>query len=99
MAKLQFKPVTYQFYYRCRPGDGMSKRAAGFRWDPIRRRCYTEDPLAASALAADGDSYVRELLADVLAPAPTRKTVKGTPPRHDWLPIAARAVVGRSTIQ
>ena len=34
MAKLQFDPVTYQFYYRCRPGDGMSKRAAGFRWDP-----------------------------------------------------------------
>ena len=44
MAKLGFDPVTYQFYYPCPPQEGAPAKAEGFRWDPIRRRYYTEDP-------------------------------------------------------
>ena len=44
MAKLRFDPVIYQFYYKCPPQEGAPAKAAGFGWDPIRRRYYTEDP-------------------------------------------------------
>jgi hypothetical protein len=64
MSKLRFDPVTYQFYYRCRAEESDEVRAAGFGWDPIRRRYYTEDPGVALCLARRGDSYVRQLLAD-----------------------------------
>ena len=47
MAKLRFDPVTYQFYYQCPPQEGAPAKAAGFGWDPIRRRYYTEDPTIA----------------------------------------------------
>jgi hypothetical protein len=66
MAKLLFDPITYQFYYRCRSEESAPAKAAGFGWDPIRRRFYTENPLVASNLASRGDSYVKHLLADVL---------------------------------
>jgi hypothetical protein len=66
MAKLLFDPVTYQFYYRCPPEESAPAAAAGFGWDPIRRRFYTEDPMVAMALASRGDNYVKHLLADTL---------------------------------
>jgi len=52
MPKLRFDPVTYQFYYRCQPQDGAPAKAAGFGWDPVRRRYYTEDPNIACYRAA-----------------------------------------------
>ena len=66
MAKLLFDPVAYQFYYRCRPEDSAPAIAAGFGWDPVRRRYYTEDPMVAMVLASRGDDYVKHLLADAL---------------------------------
>lgn len=66
MAKLRFDPVTYQFYFRCAPSDGAPAKAAGFGWDPVRRRYYTEDPKVAASLESHGDFYARLLLADVL---------------------------------
>jgi hypothetical protein len=66
MAKLQFDPITYQFYYRCRSEESAPATAAGFGWDPIRRRFCTEDPMVAMALANRGDNYVKHLLADAL---------------------------------
>src|SRR5215472_10926136 len=50
MARLRFDPVTYQFYYRCAPQDGGPAKSAGFGWDPVRRRYYTEDPRVAVGL-------------------------------------------------
>ena len=66
MVKLRFDPVTYQFYYRCRSEESAPATAAGFGWDPIRRRHFTEDPMVAIALASRGDNYVKRLLADAL---------------------------------
>jgi hypothetical protein len=66
MPKLKFDPVTYQFYYRCGPQDGATPKAAGFGWDPVRRRYFTEDPNVAASLKSYGDFYARLLLADVL---------------------------------
>ena len=68
MSKLHFDPVTYQFYYRCPNADGAPARAAGFRWDPLRRRYYTLDPKVAAGLASRSDNYVKLLLADTLGP-------------------------------
>jgi hypothetical protein len=73
MPKLLFDPVAYQFYYRCRPEDSTPAIAAGFGWDPIRRRYYTEDPMVAIVLASRGDDYVKQLLADALETAVPRK--------------------------
>jgi hypothetical protein len=66
MPKLRFDPNTYQFYYRCGPQDGATPKAAGFGWDPVRRRYFTEDPNVAASLESHGDFYARLLLADVL---------------------------------
>jgi hypothetical protein len=66
MPKLRFDPVTYQFYFRCAPQDGAPAKAAGFGWDPVRGRYYTEDPKVAASLESHGDFYARLLLADVL---------------------------------
>jgi hypothetical protein len=66
MVKLRSDPVTYQFYYQCPPQEGAPAKAAGFGWDPSRRRYYTEDPMVATALASRGDNYVKHLLADAL---------------------------------
>jgi hypothetical protein len=66
MAKLLFDPVTYQFYYRCRSEEIAPAIAAGFGWDPIRRRYCTDDPTVAMSLAKYGDTYVKHLLADVV---------------------------------
>jgi hypothetical protein len=70
MSTLRFDPITYQFYCRCRAEEGEQARAAGFRWDPLRRRYCTEDPGVAVRLARCGDSYVRQLLAEVIGSAP-----------------------------
>jgi hypothetical protein len=72
MPKLRFDPLTYQFYYRCRSEQRAGAHTAGFDWDPIRRRYYTEDPHVAVALASSGDDYVVELLSDVLGVAAVR---------------------------
>jgi hypothetical protein len=69
MAKLLFDPVTYQFYYRCRSEERAPAIAAGFGWDPIRRRYCTDDPIVAMGLARYGDADVRRLLADVVETA------------------------------
>ncbi len=66
MARLLFDPVTYHFYYRSRSEESAPAKAAGFAWDPIRRRFSTEDPKVAFALASRGDNYVKHLLADAL---------------------------------
>jgi hypothetical protein len=66
MPKLRFDPVTYQFYYRCESQDGATPKAAGFGWDPVRRRYFTEDPNVAASLEGHCDFYARRLLADVL---------------------------------
>jgi hypothetical protein len=73
MAKLRFDPVTYQFYDQCPPQEDAPAKAAGFRWDPIRRRYYTEDPSIAVNFKACADSCAKLLLADVLSAAPSRE--------------------------
>jgi hypothetical protein len=69
MSTLRFDPITYQFYYRCRAEEGEQASAAGFRWDPIRRRYCTEDPGVCGMSPRGGDSYVRQLLAEVIGSA------------------------------
>jgi hypothetical protein len=77
MAKLQFDPITYQFYYRCRSEESAPASAAGFGWDPIRRRFYTEDPMVAMALASRGDNYVKHLIKDALETTALHKRPEG----------------------
>jgi hypothetical protein len=77
MAKLLFDPITYQFYYRCPSEESAPATAAGFGWDPIRRRFYTEDPMVAMALASRGDNYVKHLLADALETTAFHKPPEG----------------------
>jgi hypothetical protein len=86
MAKLLFDPVAYQFYYRCRPQDNAPAIAAGFAWDPIRRRYYTEDPMVAIVLARRGDDYVKHLLADALEAAASHKRPEAADRRQRWEP-------------
>ncbi len=66
MSKLRFDPATYQFYFGSSPEEATRAKAAGFRWDPFRRRYYTEDPSVAKCAADCGDRYVKHLLADIL---------------------------------
>ena len=77
MSKLRFDPITYQFYFRCRPEDSGRAKAAGFGWDPIRRRYYTEDPSVAVGLSSFGDDYVMELLADAFGATTAHKHSEG----------------------
>jgi hypothetical protein len=86
MPKLLFDPVAYQFYYRCRPEDSAPAKAAGFGWDPIRRRYYTEDPMVALVLASRGDSYVKLLLADALDATMPRKHPERARRSSRWMP-------------
>jgi len=85
MPKLRFDPLTYQFYYRCRPEERARVYTVGFDWDPIRRRYYTEDPHVAVALADSGDDYVVELLADVLGSAAVRGLPADAGPSPHWV--------------
>ena len=66
MSKLRFDPTTYQFYFGSDQEDSRRAKAAGFRWDPLRRRYYTVDPSVAKCMADCGDRYVKHLLADIL---------------------------------
>ena len=77
MAKLLFDPITYQFYYRCHSEESAPATAAGFGWDPIHRRYYTEDPMVAMALANRGNNYVKHLLADALEATASYKHPEG----------------------
>lgn len=88
MAKLLFDPVAYQFYYRCRPEDSAPAIAAGFGWDLIRRRYYTEDPMAAMVLGSRGDGYVKQLLADALEAAAPHKRHRALGRRENSAPAA-----------
>jgi hypothetical protein len=45
MVKLVFDPITCQFSCRCRSEESAPATTAGFGWDPIRRRFYTEYPI------------------------------------------------------
>ena len=66
MSKLRFDPTTYQFYVGSAQEESTRAKAAGFRWDPLRRRYYTADPSVAKCVADCGDRYVKHLLADIL---------------------------------
>ena len=94
MAKLQFDPITYQFYYRCRSEE--SAPAAGFGWDPIRRRYFTEDPMVAMALASRGDNYVKHLLADALEGAASYKHPRGANGSRRYAPGTASISIAAS---
>ena len=86
MPKLRFDPVAYQFFYRCRPEDSTPAIAAGFGWDPIRRRYYTEDPMVAMVLASRGDDYVKHLLADALEATASRRLLAAADGRQRRAP-------------
>jgi hypothetical protein len=86
VAKLLFDPLAYQFYYRCRPEDSAPAIAAGFGWDPVRRRYYTENPMVAMVLASRGDDYVKYLLADALEATAWRKRPAAADGRQPWAP-------------
>jgi hypothetical protein len=92
MAKLRFDPVTYQFYYQGPPQEGVQAKAAGFGWDPIRRRYYTEDPSIAVNFAACADSYAKLLLADVLSAAPSHKQERSRE-ASAWMPRSKAATI------
>jgi len=89
MTKLRFDPVNYQFYYRCSLEDGGLAKAAGFRWDALRRRYYTIEPRVAAVLANRGDDYVKLLLADALEATVQCKPAATDTGSRCW-PIAPR---------
>jgi hypothetical protein len=93
MAKLRFDPVTYQFYYQCPPQEAAPAKAAGFWWDQIRRRYYTEDPSIAVNFKACADSYAKLLLADVLSAAPSRKHQERSRDASAWRPRPKAAAI------
>jgi hypothetical protein len=98
MTKLLFDPVTYQFYYRCRLEESAPATAAGFGWDPIRRRFHTEDPKVAMALASRGDNYVKHLLADALETTALHKRPEGAGGSRRWASVtASTSIVSNST--
>ena len=86
MPKLLFDPLAYQFYYRCRSEDSAPAIVAGFGWDPVRRRYYTEDPMVAMVLASRGDDYVKLLLADALEAMTSRKHPERASRSSRWMP-------------
>ena len=88
MAKLLFDPVAYQFYYRCRPEETAPAIAAGFAWDPIRRRYYTENPMVAMVLRNRGSGFVKQLLADALEAAAPCKRHEAAGRRQTSVPAA-----------
>jgi hypothetical protein len=98
MAKLRFDPVTYQFYYQCPPQEGPPAKAAGFGWDPIRRRYYTEDPMVAMALASRGDNYVKHLLADALEATASYRHPEGAGGSRRYAPRAANTSIAGSSL-
>jgi hypothetical protein len=99
MAKLRFDPVAYQFYYQCPPQEGATAKAAGFGWDPIRRRYYTEDPSIAVNLEASADSYAKLLLADVLSAAPSHKHQERSRDASAWRPRPKAAAISSPAFQ
>ena len=98
MAKLLFDPITYQFYYRCRSEESTPATAAGFGWDPIRRRYYTEDPMVAIALASRGDNYVKHLLADALEATASHKHREGVGGSRRYAPGTANISIAASSV-
>jgi hypothetical protein len=66
MLKVNFDPLTYQFYCLCRPEEAALPKAAGFKWDPLCCRYTAADPSVAAHFASCGDAYVNDLLADAL---------------------------------
>ena len=98
MAKLLFDPITYQFYYRCRSEESAPATAAGFGWDPIRRRYYTEDPMVAMALASRGDNYVKHLLADALEATASYRHPEGAVGSRRYAPGTANISIAGSSL-
>jgi len=97
MTKLLFDPVTYQFYYRCHSEESAPATAAGFGWDPIRRRYYTEDPMVAMALTSRGDNYVKHLLADALEATASSKHPEGAGRSRRYAPGTASIAIAASS--
>jgi len=98
MPKLRFDPVTYQFYFRCPPEDGAPAKAAGFGWDAIRRRYYTEDPMVAVGFESCSDNYVKLLLADVLGTGTSYQNVGRVRRSSKWVPPAHMTGIPTSTV-
>jgi hypothetical protein len=98
MPKLRFDPVTYQFYYKCPPQDGGPAKAAGFGWDPARRRYYTEDPNIALGLESCSDSYVKLLLADVFGAVAPPRSPEHARGASKWLPRTNVAGISSSIV-
>jgi hypothetical protein len=98
MPKLRFDPVTYQFYYRCAPQDGAPAKAAGFGWDPVRRRYYTEEPNVAASLESHGDFYARLLLADVLGAVPSPQHLQRARASSEQVPQTKGTTVWSSLV-
>ena len=93
MTKLRFDPVTYQFYCMCPPEEGAPAEAAGFRWDPIRHRYFTEDPSVAVNFEACADSYAKLLLADFLSAVPSHKHQECSRDASAWRPRPKAAAI------
>jgi hypothetical protein len=98
MPKLRFDPNTYQFYYRCGPQDGATPKAAGFGWDPVRRRYFTEDPNVAASLERHGDFYAKLLLADVLGAVTSPQHLQPGRGSSQRLPQTSATAISSSTI-
>ena len=93
MAKLRFDPVIYQFYYQRFPQESAPAKAAGFEWDPIRGRYYTEDPSVAVNFEASADSCAKLLLADVFSAAPSHKHQECSREASAWMSRSKAAVL------
>jgi hypothetical protein len=98
MSKLRFDPVTYQFYYRCSLEDSGPAKAAGFGWDPLRRRYYTLDPKVAAGLASCADNYAKLLLADTLGDEPLCEPPNGASRSRRWSPATASISISSNAL-
>jgi hypothetical protein len=85
MAKLLFDPARYQFYLTRGLEDHAAAKSAGFGWDVLRNRFFTEDPKVAARLIHWADGYARSLLADACEvelgsrPKPVRIALRPVP--------------------
>jgi hypothetical protein len=73
MGRLHFDPRNYQFYLSHGSKHRAEAKAAGFDWDALRNRYFTEDPRIAVGLVEWAGEYVRALLSDVLGELPEHR--------------------------
>lgn len=85
MPKLLFDPARYQFYLTRGLEDHAAAKSAGFIWDVLRNRFFTEDPKVAARLMQWADGYAKSLLADACEvklgskPKPVRVALRPVP--------------------